>query len=61
MAKTCWIQKQKRKPKFKSRKYNRCSLSGRRRAFLRKFGISRIQFREMALRGEIPGVTLASW
>lgn len=61
MAKTTWRVKQKRKPKFSSRKYNRCSLSGRRRAFMRKFGVSRIQFRELALRGEIPGVTKASW
>jgi small subunit ribosomal protein S14 len=61
MAKKTWIIKQKRKPKFSTRAYNRCSLSGRRRAYLRKFGISRIQFREMALRGEIPGVTKASW
>ncbi|MEM6821774.1 MAG: type Z 30S ribosomal protein S14 [Verrucomicrobiota bacterium] len=61
MAKKSWIAKQKRKPKFSSRGYNRCSISGRRRAYLRKFGISRIQFREMALRGEIPGVTKASW
>ncbi|MDD5262109.1 MAG: type Z 30S ribosomal protein S14 [Methylacidiphilales bacterium] len=61
MAKKSWIAKQKRKPKFSTRKYNRCSLSGRRRAFMRKFGVSRIQFREMALRGEIPGVVKASW
>ena len=61
MAKKSWIAKQKRKPKFSSRKYNRCSLSGRRRAYMRKFGVSRIQFREMALRGEIPGVVKASW
>ncbi len=61
MAKTTWIVKQKKAPKFSSRKYNRCSLSGRRRAFMRKFGVSRIQFRELALRGEIPGVTKASW
>lgn len=61
MAKTTWRVKQKRKPKFSSRKYNRCSLSGRRRAYMRKFGVSRIQFRELALRGEIPGVTKASW
>jgi small subunit ribosomal protein S14 len=40
---------------------NRCRVSGRRRAFLRKFGISRITFREMALSGLIPGVTKASW
>ena len=61
MAKQSWIAKQKRKPKFSSRQYNRCSITGRRRAFIRKFGLSRIQFREMALRGEIPGVTKASW
>jgi small subunit ribosomal protein S14 len=53
--------KQKRKAKFSVREYNRCRITGRRRAFLRKFGLSRIQFREMALRGEIPGVTKASW
>lgn len=40
---------------------NRCRLSGRRRSFLRKFGVSRITFREMALSGLIPGVTKASW
>jgi small subunit ribosomal protein S14 len=61
MAKKSWIAKQKREPKFSTRKYNRCSLSGRRRAYMRKFGVSRIQFREMALRGEIPGVVKASW
>ncbi|MDR1146847.1 MAG: type Z 30S ribosomal protein S14 [Verrucomicrobiales bacterium] len=61
MAKKSWIAKQKRTPKFSTRKYNRCGLSGRRRAYMRKFGVSRIQFREMALRGEIPGVVKASW
>jgi small subunit ribosomal protein S14 len=61
MPKKSWINKQKATPKFSSRKYNRCSLSGRRRAFIRKFGVSRITFRELALRGEIPGVTKASW
>ncbi|NJL19110.1 MAG: type Z 30S ribosomal protein S14 [Bdellovibrionaceae bacterium] len=61
MATKAWIAKQKRTPKFKVRKYNRCALSGRRRAYLRKFGLSRIQFRELALRGEIPGVMKASW
>ena len=40
---------------------NRCSISGRRHAFLRKFGCSRLTFREMALNGLIPGVTKASW
>jgi len=40
---------------------NRCSLSGRPRAYNRKFGVSRIQFRELALAGKIPGVTKSSW
>lgn len=40
---------------------NRCSLSGRPRAFIRKFGVSRITFRELALSGKIPGVTKSSW
>jgi small subunit ribosomal protein S14 len=40
---------------------NRCSMTGRRHGFLRKFGCSRLTFREMALSGRIPGVTKASW
>ncbi len=40
---------------------NRCSMSGRPRAYIRKFGVSRIQFRELALAGKIPGVTKSSW
>lgn len=40
---------------------NRCSITGRARGYMRRFGISRIQFREMARRGEIPGVKKASW
>ncbi len=40
---------------------NRCSMSGRRHAYLRKFGCSRLTFREAALSGLIPGVTKASW
>ncbi len=40
---------------------NRCPISGRRHGFLRRFGVSRIVFRELAWRGEIPGVTKASW
>lgn len=61
MAKTCLIEKCKRTPKFKVRKYNRCALCGRPRGFLRKFGICRICFREMANSGLIPGVRKASW
>ena len=45
----------------KIRVRNRCVVTGRPRAYYRKFGLSRITFREMALRGEIPGVTKASW
>lgn len=61
MATKAWIAKQKRKPKFTARAYNRCKISGRKRAYLRKFGVSRMQFRELAQRGELPGVTKSSW
>lgn len=40
---------------------NRCGLTGRSRGYMRRFGLSRITFREMALKGEIPGVTKSSW
>lgn len=43
------------------RLHNRCKLSGRPRSYIRKFGISRIVFRELASAGKIPGVTKASW
>lgn len=43
------------------RKHNRCKLTGRPRGYMRVFGISRIQFREMASAGLIPGVKKASW
>ncbi len=61
MAKKSWIAKQSKKTKFKARRVNRCAVSGRRRAFMRRFGLSRIEFRERALRGELPGVIKASW
>lgn len=61
MAKKALIEKSKRKPKYGVRGYNRCNRCGRPRGFLRKFGLCRICFREMALRGEIPGVRKASW
>jgi len=47
--------------KFKVRQYNRCPLCGRVRGFLRRFRMCRICFRLLSLRGEIPGVTKASW
>ena len=61
MAKTSLIVKQTRKPKFSARKYNRCRMCGRPRGFIRKFDLCRICFRELALRGLIPGVTKSSW
>jgi small subunit ribosomal protein S14 len=44
-----------------TRLHSRCSMTGRPRGYLRKFGLSRISFRELALEGKIPGVTKASW
>ncbi len=61
VAKKSLIAKARREPKFKVRRYNRCPLCGRARAFLRKFQMCRICFRMRALRGEIPGVIKASW
>jgi small subunit ribosomal protein S14 len=89
MAKTAWVERNKRKAatvkKFAARRaelkarhdyaglsklprdaspcrlVNRCSMSGRRHGYLRKFGCSRLTFRESALNGLIPGVTKASW
>lgn len=61
MAKTCLIEKCKREPKFKVRRYTRCNRCGRPHSVLRKFQLCRLCFREMALAGEIPGVTKASW
>jgi small subunit ribosomal protein S14 len=55
------MEKWKRTPKFKVRRYNRCHRCGRSRAFLRDFGICRICFRELALLGQVPGVVKASW
>ena len=61
MAKKSWIAKNKKQLKFGVRKVNRCNRCGRARGFLRQFGLCRICFREMALKGEIPGVRKASW
>jgi len=61
MAKTCLILKQQRAPKFSAHRYNRCRICGRPRGYLRKFQMCRICFRNLALRGEIPGVIKASW
>ncbi len=61
MAKKSLIAKCSREPKFKVRKYNRCPICGRPRAYLRKFDMCRICFRTLALEGKIPGVIKASW
>jgi small subunit ribosomal protein S14 len=61
LAKKCLINKQQAKPKFAVRAYTRCSICGRSRGVFRKYGLCRICFREMALRGLIPGVTKSSW
>lgn len=61
MAKLSLIVKSQREPKFKVRRYHRCRNCGRPRGYLRKFEMCRICFRDLALRGEIPGVIKASW
>lgn len=61
MAKKALLNKWKREPKFKVQKYTRCQRCGRPRAVFRKFGLCRICLRQLAHRGEIPGVMKASW
>jgi small subunit ribosomal protein S14 len=61
LAKTSQIVKSQSTPKFKVRKYSRCRRCGRRRAYMRKFQLCRICFRELASVGQIPGVVKASW
>ena len=61
MAKKSLIAKAKRKMKFSVRQYNRCPLCGRPRAYYRKFDMCRICLRNLATKGEVPGVIKASW
>jgi len=61
MAKKSLILKAEKKPKYKTRTINRCMKCGRKRGYLRDFGLCRICFREMATNGELPGITKASW
>ncbi len=61
MAKKSLRAKALRKAKFKVREYNRCPMCGRPRAFIRKFGICRICFRDLASHGKLPGVVKSSW
>jgi len=51
----------KREPKYSTRGRNRCELTGRARGYYRKFRVSRIMLRELALQGMIPGMRKASW
>jgi small subunit ribosomal protein S14 len=61
MAKKSMMIKAARRAKFGVRKYSRCPLCGRPRAYIRKYNLCRICFRNLALSGEIPGVVKASW
>ena len=61
MAKKALVVKQKRTPRFKVRAYSRCTRCGRPRAVYQRFGLCRICFRDMAHRGELPGITKSSW
>jgi small subunit ribosomal protein S14 len=61
LAKKSLIEKQKKEPKYKTRKYNRCNKCGRRRSYYGKFGLCRICLRQMAHEGKIPGLKKSSW
>jgi len=61
LARTALKEKNKRKQRFSTREYTRCQRCGRPHAVYRRFGICRVCFRELAHRGELPGVTKASW
>ena len=61
MARKAMKVKQQRKQKYKTREYTRCSICGRPHSVPKDFGICRICFRELAYKGEIPGVRKSSW
>ena len=61
MAKTALKEKANRKPKFGVRAYTRCQRCGRPHSVYRKFGLCRVCLREMALNGQLPGVTKSRW
>ncbi|MEA1909429.1 MAG: type Z 30S ribosomal protein S14 [Patescibacteria group bacterium] len=61
MARKALILKSEKKPKFSTRKVNRCKICGRRHGYLRDFEICRICFRELASKGYLPGIKKASW
>jgi len=61
MARVAAVVKSQSKPKFAVRQHNRCLLCGRSRAYIRRFGLCRLCFRELAHKGELPGVIRATW
>lgn len=61
MARACSFAKLQEAPKFAVRHRNRCKVCGRARAYYRKFELCRVCLRSLALKGELPGVTKASW
>ena len=61
MAKTSMKLKAQRAPKFKVQQHNRCKICSRPHAYIRKYGICRLCFRDLAYKGQIPGVRKASW
>lgn len=61
MAKASLIARHAKKKRYEVREYNRCTLCGRPRAYMRKFGMCRLCFRKLAGNGQIPGITKASW
>jgi len=61
MAKKSVVVRAQKKPKFSTRIVRRCFRCGRRRGYLSKFGLCRICFRELANKGEIPGIKKSSW
>lgn len=61
MARKAMIEKSKKKQKYSVREYTRCSRCGRPHSVLKKYGICRICFRELAYKGQIPGVKKSSW
>ena len=61
MATTAWAAKMKKLQKYATRYRNGCQICGRPRAYMRKFGVCRVCFRELASVGRLPGVTKSSW
>ena len=60
MTRKALIEREKNR-KYEVREHNRCSICGRPRGYMRRFGICRICFRELAMEGKIPGVVKSSW